>query len=342
MQKIQTERFYKMDKALQLVEGTTVAAFWGHLIDAYNYFVEKKMITTENTMFQSAKAIHAFTGIGVKAQGTARKRLKEMGFLVFKVAAIPGQATKSTFYILFPDTYKEWTDKNEFDQLRDDKYHDLQDPAERDKLDDWIKENMDDAHKQTLKRMNQKQKSTGTFANPTDGHLQTIPTDICKCPKDTVIETILIETLELENTQKSKDGCVYSGQPYPYIKGKTNSELLDMVIEDYTEAIVQHHPDYVSKNDFDKDRYIGNLDVIDKEFSELEISAAANFYIGILGYLDDLEEQLLENESKFKAAHKLENLLKFNRKIVLSRENINRGERIAKAHYAPSKPEKSL
>ncbi len=340
--KIQTKRFYKMDKALQLVEGTNVAALWAHLIDGYNYFVEKEKVETENTLFQSAKAIQAFTGIGVKAQATARKRLEELGFLKHKVAAIPGHATKSTFYILYPDAYEKWCQQHDYDKLRDEKYHELQDSTEHDKLDQWIKDNTKDTHKQALKRMNQKQSAVGTFANPTEGHLQTSPGDICNTPKDTVIETIEIETVQVDNTQTNGKGCVYAGEPYIYLKGQTKEQLLDLVIDVYKEAIIEYHPDDFSKSSFDDDRFIGSLDIIEKEFSKLQIEAAANCYIGILGYLDDMVEQLTENPTKFRAAHKLENLLKFNRKVIFSRENKKRGELIYEADHRAKRPERSL
>lgn len=342
MKKIQTERFYKMDKALQLVEDTNVAALWAHLIDAYNFFVEKEMVVTELTIFQSAKTIQAFTGIGVKAQATARKRLEELGFLKFRVAAIPGQATKSTFYILYPAAYKKWTEEHDFDKLRDEKYHELQDSAEREKLDQWIKDNMKDDQKQTLDRMNQKQKSLGTFANHTLGHLQTHPTDICNTPKDTVIETEVIETSQVEKTQSNEVSCVYRGEPYKYLKGKTKEELLDMIIETYQTKILINHPNYNSMADFKEARYIGDLSNIEVKFLELSIEVAANLYIGILGYLDYLEEELLENPNRFTAAHKLENLLVSNRKQVLTRANVSRGDKVGARLHKPHRPLKSL
>ena len=94
-QKKKIDRFYRMSKALQLVEGIYVASLWAHLIDAYEYFEREKMIETDNTFYQSSTAIKAFAGIGIKAQSTARERLVELGFIKFKVASIKRSGYKN-------------------------------------------------------------------------------------------------------------------------------------------------------------------------------------------------------------------------------------------------------
>lgn len=229
--KNKTERFYKMNKALQLIEGTTVAAFWAHLMDAYNYFKIKEMVEVENTLYQAAKVTQAFTGIGTKSQNSAKKRLAELGFLKHKVASKPGEATKSTYYILYPDVYDKWIEDHDYDKLRDRKYKELQNPEDKGRLDQWLIDNVPAPSNQLDTDLGQMQTAEGTFANHTQGHLQSSPKDICKLPKDTVIETIEVETTQ------TRGGVVYAGKPYKYLQGKSKIEILELVINAYSETI---------------------------------------------------------------------------------------------------------
>lgn len=341
VQKIQIKRFYKMDKSLQLIEGTNVAALWAHLVDTYNFFLDVNKIELENTMYQSAKTIEAFTGMKIKAQDTAKKKLKELGFIKYTVTTIPGRAIKTTFYILFPKKYEEWVEAHDYNTLRDEKFNELQQAGDRERLNEWLKDNMTDEQKKALKRIGQKQIDLGTLANPTLGDLHTPLTDVCKNQKDNVIETIVIETKDPENTQSNKS-CVYSGDEHSFLNGKNHNDLLDEIIAFYKENISNNHPDCIAGIEFDYARYIGNDVVVDTEFKKLDIDVAANLFVAIHGYVDKMDEEMISNQHRFKAALKFENILRFKMDEILNRDHMNRGIMVCNNLYVATESKHSL
>lgn len=330
-QKKQIDRFYRMSKALQLVEGIYVASLWAHLNDAYEYFIRDEMIEIENTFYQSSTAITAFSGIGNKAIKTARERLVELGFIKYKVAAIKGQATKTTYYILYPEVYEKWVKGHNYDELRDQKYKEiLATTSSIERINDWIDENVTKPVKNKRDSMVQKQKSKGTFANTTKEHLLTSTEHISKPSKEHVIDTLIIDTKQSHNTQTKGKGCVYSSSEYSYLVGKDHKTLLDEIIVYYRNKILEHHPDYLKGKEFDYKRYIGNDDKVENEFEKLEIDIAANLYVCIHGYIDKMEEEILTNQRRFTAAYMFERLLTFHQDDVLTRDFMNRGKRVCK------------
>ncbi len=329
---INTERYYKMDKALQLIEGTNIAAFWAHLVDAYNYFKERDMIDVDNTLYQAAKVTQAFTGIKTKSQNAAKKRLAEMGFLKYKVASKPGEATKSTFYILYPEIYEEWIENHDYDKLRDDKYKELQITGDKARLDQWINDNAPALSNQKDTYLGQKQIALGTFANHTQGHLQSSLGDISKFPKEHVIETKEVETKEVETTQTKEKGVVYLGKEYEYLQGKSKSDILELTIDYYASSIKTNISE---AENYDEIRYIGRLGMIEELFNKFDVDVCVNFYVGILGYIQGLHRKINSNPKAFDAAYKLENLIRFNPDIVFSVENKKRAERTYISKHKP-------
>lgn len=333
-------RFYKMNKALQLVEGTIVAAFWAHLMDAYSFFEVNGMLEKENTLYQSSKVIQAFTGIGTKAQNSAKKRLTELDFLKYRVASKPGEATKTTIFVLYPDVFEKWMDDHDYDKLRNEKYLELQPEWDKDRLDQWFLVNTSLPSIQVDTDLGQMQIAEGTFANHTHGHLQIAegtfakrPKDICKVPKEHVIETIEVETLKVENTQKSDQGCVYSKGEYELLHGKSKREILELIIDTYSREV---KASVSEAGVYDMNRFIGSIERIEVEFNKLDIAVGVNFYIGLLGYLKSLQEKLPSNPKAFDAAHKLENLLKFKSDIVFSVANKKAGKPIYERAHSPN------
>ncbi len=313
-----------MDKALQLVEGSNVAAFWAHLMDAYNYFEVHGTLENENTLYQSAKVIQSFTRIGTKAQNSAKKRLAELGFLKYRVASKPGEATKTTIFILYPDVFQRWIKDHDYDKLRDEKYKELQNPDDKARLDQWISDNAPALENQSNTDLDQMQTAEGTFANHTQGHLQSSPGDISKLPKDNVIETIEVDTIEVETTQTKEKGVVYDGKEYEYLQGKNKGEILELIINAYSDTIRKN---VTEGSIFSDERYIGSINKIEALYNQFEIEVCVNFYICILGYLQNLSQKLVHNPKAFDVALKLENVLRFKQEEMLSVENKMSGER---------------
>lgn len=326
------ERFYKVDKALQLVEGTNVAAFWAHLMDAYNYFEVNGTLENENTLYQSAKVIQSFTKIGTKAQNSAKKRLAELGFLKYRVASKPGEATKTTIFILYPDVFQRWLEDHDYDKLRDKKYKELQTPEDKARLDQWLEDNTPLANNQRYTDLGQKQTAEGTFANHTQGHLQTAEGILCKAPKEHVIETKELETIKIETTQTSDGGCVYLGEEYAYLQGKSKSEILELAINEYSKTISKNISDFALYSD---SRYIGELSKIEPLFNKYDLDKGVRFYVGVLGYLESLVRKKIANPKAFDAAYKFENLLKFQEDIVFTLKNKELGSRRYEQIHSP-------
>jgi len=92
---------------------------------------------------------------------------------------------------------------------------------------------------------------------------------------------------------------------------------------------------------YNEHRYIGNITKIEEQFNKFEIDACVNFYIGILGYLLDLENNLNSNPKAFDVAHKLENLLKFNQDTVFSVTNKRLGIKRYESIHGPKTQEEN-
>ncbi len=335
---IQIERFYMLDKSLQLIEGTIVAAFWAHLVDTYNYFA-KEDASFDNTIYQSSKVIQAFTSIGQKAQDKAKVRLKELGFIDYMVATKPGEATKVTVYLLNQQGYYEWYKKHEFDELRRDQYEKLQNHKDRKRLDEWKKKSMKKLGIQEGSNNGEKQKSKKQFAKKPKDSLQDDLKPISNDLKENVIENKEIES-NIDNKIIEDTDVVYSDEKYAYLKGKSKKDIALLIVESYSSGIKSHR--YHLEQGYSDDRYIGDLNKIETKILSLDVAIAVSYYIGILGYLDGLRSKFFSNQKAYQTSYKLENLIYFNVGIISSLENMQQGARTYRSKHEPKIEEINL
>lgn len=86
---------------------------------------------------------------------------------------------------------------------------------------------------------------------------------------------------------------------------------------------------------YSDERYIGSIKKIETLYNKFEIDVCVNFYIGILGSLQNLHQKVLSNPKVFEAAYKLENLLKFHQDIIFSYENKDLGKKPYMTKHKP-------